>query len=134
MYDLLTSDWSGDWARELAGPMELSSLRWPGEVAGFVAAQGAAATGIPIGTPVATGTIDAWSEAVSAGVRDPGEAMVMYGTTVFFVALCERPLVDRRLWSTAGAFPGTWTLAGGMAASGSVVARSVGQNPPLTRS
>jgi xylulokinase len=122
MYDLLTGDWSGDWARELAGPMELPSLRWPGEVAGFVAAEGAAATGIPIGTPVATGTIDAWSEAVSAGVRDPGEAMVMYGTTMFFVAVCERPLVDRRLWSTAGAFCGTWTLAGGMAASGSVVA------------
>ena len=122
MYDLLAGDWAGDWARELAGPIELPSLRWPGEVAGLVTAEGAAETGIPVDTPVATGTIDAWSEAVSAGVRDPGEAMVMYGTTMFFVAVCERPLVDRRLWSTAGAFNGTWTLAGGMAASGSVVA------------
>ena len=60
-------------------------------------AEGSTETGIPVGIPVAAGTIDAWSEAVSAGVRDPGEAMVMYGTTIFFVAVCERPLVDRRL-------------------------------------
>jgi xylulokinase len=122
MYDLALGDWAGDWASELVGDIELPPLRWPSEIAGYVTREGERATGIPIGTPVATGTIDAWSEAVSAGVRDPGEAMIMYGTTMFFIAVSERPLTDRRLWSTAGVFRGTWTLAGGMAASGSVVA------------
>jgi xylulokinase len=122
MYALAAGRWAQDWATELAGPIELPPLRWPGQVAGHVTPRAAAETGIPAGTPVATGTIDAWSEAVSAGVRDPGEYMVMFGTTMFFIATSERPLANRRLWSTAGAFPATWTLAGGMAASGALVA------------
>lgn len=122
MYDLNGSRWLAGWAGELAGPIELPPLRWPGEVAGHVTARAAAETGIPAGTPVATGTIDAWSEAASAGVRDPGDYLIMYGTTMFFVCVTKRPLADRRLWSTAGAFPGTWTLAAGMATSGSLVA------------
>jgi xylulokinase len=122
MYELAAGRWAGDWARQLVHPIELPTLRWPGQVAGYVTPQAAAATGIPAGTPVAAGTIDAWSEAVSAGVGDPGDLMIMYGTTMFFTATTERPLADRRLWSTTGVFPGTWTLAGGMAASGSLVA------------
>ncbi len=122
LYDVRAGGWAEDWAEDLAGPIQLPPLRWPGEIAGFVTAEGAAATGIPAGIPVAAGTIDAWSEAVSVGVREPGEAMVMYGTTMFFIAVSERPVMDRRLWGTAGAFPGTFTLAGGMAASGSVLA------------
>ena len=57
---------------------------------------------------------------MSAGVRDPGEAMVMYGTTMFFVAVCERPLVDRRLKRRRCVL---WDLDAcrRMAASGSVV-------------
>jgi xylulokinase len=121
MYALAAGEWAKDWASELAGPIELPPLRWPGQVAGYVTPLAAAETGIPAGTPVATGTIDAWSEAVSAGVRDPGEYLVMFGTTMFFIAVCERPLADRRLWSTVGSFPATWTLAGGMATSGALV-------------
>jgi xylulokinase len=123
MYDMTAGSWAADWAADLAGPIELPPLRWPGSLAGTVTARAAEQTGIPAGTPVAAGTIDAWSEAVSAGVRDPGDVMIMYGTTMFFIATAaERPRASRRLWSTAGAFPGTWTLAGGMAASGSVIA------------
>ena len=121
MYALASGEWAKGWAAELAGPIELPPLRWPGQVAGHVTPRAAAETGIPAGTPVAVGTIDAWSEAVSAGVRDPGEYLVMFGTTMFFIAVNERPLADRRLWSTAGAFPATWTLAGGMATSGALV-------------
>jgi xylulokinase len=121
MYSLAEGRWAADWAADLAGPVQLPPLRWPGEVTGHVTPRAAAETGIPAGTPVAAGTIDAWSEAVSAGVRDPGEYMVMLGTTMFFTATTERPLADPRLWSTAGAFPGTWTLAGGMAASGALI-------------
>jgi xylulokinase len=122
MYDMTAGQWAPDWASQLAGPISLPPLTWPGSLAGYITADASAATGIPAGTPVAGGTIDAWSEAVSAGVLHPGEYMIMYGTTMFFIATASRPLADRRLWCTAGAFPGTWSLAGGMASSGSVVA------------
>jgi xylulokinase len=123
MYDMKAGGWAADWARDLAGPIQLPPLRWPGSLVGTVRARAAEQTGIPAGTPVAAGTIDAWSEAVSAGVRDPGDVMIMYGTTMFFIATAAgRPRPSRRLWCTAGAFPGTWTLAGGMATSGSVIA------------
>ncbi len=38
-----------------------------------------------MGTPVTAGTVDAWAEAYSAGVRRPGDLMLMYGSTMFFV-------------------------------------------------
>jgi len=41
-------------------------------------ARGGALSGLAAGTPVVTGTIDAWSEALSVGVRAPGDTMLMY--------------------------------------------------------
>ena len=32
-------------------------------------------TGIPVGTPVCAGTIDAWAESIAAGVTHPGDLM-----------------------------------------------------------
>ena len=61
----------------------------------------------PPGTPVVAGTIDAWAEAPSVGVRAPGDLMLMYGTTMFLVAVADEPLRDAPLWGTAGALPGT---------------------------
>lgn len=69
--------------------------------------RGGARDGYPRGTPVAAGTIDAWSEAASVGVRRPGDLMLMYGSTMFLILVGDEPLVDKRLWSTAGSFPDT---------------------------
>ena len=46
--------------------------------------------------------------------------MLMYGSTMFIVAPSEAPAPTERLWCTAGIEPGTWSLAGGMATTGSV--------------
>ena len=37
------------------------------------------------------GTVDAWAEATSVGVRDAGDTMVMYGTTMFLVQVTTTP-------------------------------------------
>ncbi|MES2865859.1 MAG: FGGY-family carbohydrate kinase, partial [Actinomycetota bacterium] len=79
-------------------------------------------TGIPAGTPVITGTIDAWTEAVSVGAHEVGDLMLMYGTTMFLVATGAETLRTPSMWTTAGAFPGTRNLAGGLSTSGALTA------------
>lgn len=117
LYDLKEQRWIEEWAEEIAPGLPLPRLLWPAEVAGVVTAAAAAATGLPAGTPVVAGTIDAWSEALSAGVREPGDLMLMYGTTMFMVNVQREALAQPTLWSTAGILPGTYTLAAGMATS-----------------
>ncbi|MBB5953811.1 xylulokinase [Saccharothrix tamanrassetensis] len=120
MYDQRALTWATDWARVVAPGIRLPELLWPTEVAGVVTARAAAETGLPAGLPVTAGTIDAWAEATGIGVREPGDVMVMYGTTTFLVQVLDSARPHPGLWTTSGVFPGTRTLAAGMATSGAV--------------
>ncbi len=120
LYDLKEQHWIAEWAEEIAPGLPLPRLLWPAEVAGVVTTEAAATTGLAAGTPVVAGTIDAWSEALSVGVREPGDLMLMYGTTMFMVNVQREALTQPTLWSTAGILPGTYTLAAGMATSGAL--------------
>ena len=120
LYDLDASRWREDWAAEIAPGIELPRLLWPGEIAGVVSAEAASNSGIPAGTPVAAGTIDAWSEALSVGVLAPGDTELMYGTTMFIIQVSPAARPDSSLWLTAGIEPGTRTIAAGMATSGAL--------------
>lgn len=118
LYDLGAGTWAEDWAESIAPGVPLPRLVWPGERVGEVSARGAELSGIPVGTPVMGGTIDAWAEAFSVGVRAPGDLMIMYGSTLFLVQVVDRPLALPGLWSTRGVEPGTYSAAAGMATSG----------------
>jgi xylulokinase len=120
LYDLGAGTWNEDWAAEIAPGVPLPRLLWPSEPAGEVTAAAADATGLPAGVPVMAGTIDAWAEAFSVGVRAAGDLMLMYGSTMFLVQVTERPVSHPKLWSTAGTTPGKWSLAAGMATSGTL--------------
>jgi hypothetical protein len=72
--------------------------------------------------PVAVGTVDALAEALSVGVAEPGDLMVMYGSTTFFILVTSVPVEAGSLWLTAGAERGRWALAGGLATGGSALA------------
>jgi xylulokinase len=132
LYDLKEHHWIEEWAQDIAPGLPLPRLLWPAEVAGTVTRAASELTGIPEGTPVAAGTVDAWAEAASVGVADPGDLMLMYGTTMFMVEVVTQPQPHPGLWSTAGVFPGTYSLAAGMATSGALTGwlRNIAGNPP----
>lgn len=118
MYDLAAQDWAADWAAQLSPGIPLPPLAWSGEIAGTVTAQAATDTGLPAGTPVLAGTVDAWAEAHSVGVRVDGDLMIMYGSTLFLIAIDPAGQPHEGLWRTAGLSPHASTLAAGMATSG----------------
>jgi xylulokinase len=120
MYDLRAADWARDWSARIAPNLNLPELFWPTEIVGTITASAAAETGLPEGLPVTAGTVDAWAEATSVGVSAPGDVMLMYGTTMFLIQMLDDPRPDPALWVTRGAFPGTYSLAAGMATSGAV--------------
>lgn len=132
-YALATNAWAEDWIAAALPGLPLPRLAWPTEVVGEVRPEAARETGLAPGTPVVAGTIDAWAEAASVGVRGPGELMVMYGSTMFFVLGATTPAAEPSVWTTAGLDPGTLTRAAGMATSGSLTGwlREIVGAPPF---
>lgn len=122
LYDSREHAWIAEWCGEVAPGLEFPALAWPGDVIGVVTRGAARETGLPAGIPVVAGTIDAWAESVSVGVTEPGDLMLMYGTTMFLVDVVAARASWPTLWGTVGALPGTYNLAAGMATSGAVTA------------
>ena len=132
LYDITANEWVAEWAEDIAPGLALPRLLWPHEVAGEVTKKAAETTGIPAGTPVVAGTQDTWAEAASVGVREAGDVMLMYGTTMFVVEVLTEARPDPHLWSTTSLGPGTRNLSAGMATSGALGAwwRSVAGEAP----
>ena len=120
LYDVHEYRWIEEWAGEISPGLPLPRLLWPAEVVGEVTSEASETTGLPAGTPVAAGTIDAWSEGASVGVQNPGDLMLMYGTTMFMIEVLKEPLSHPGLWGTTGILPNTHNLAAGMATSGAL--------------
>lgn len=120
LYDIRANTWHEPWCDDVMPGMPMPRLAWSTEVVGTVTATASALTRLPAGTPVCAGTVDAWAEAFSAGVRHPGDLMLMYGSTMFFVQVLHGLASHPQLWTTAGVDRGTYTLAAGMSTSGSL--------------
>lgn len=120
LFDLRGLRWDPRFAAPIVELDRLPRLLWANEVAGQVTPQAAAETGLKVGTPVTAGTIDATAEAISVGVIAPGDMMVMYGSTMFFVHVTAKPVPDPQMWSTAYLLPGLFTIDGGMSTTGAL--------------
>ncbi|MBO0676230.1 FGGY-family carbohydrate kinase [Mycolicibacterium sp. S2-37] len=121
LYATRDFDWNHEWAQRICGHLPLPRLVWPSEVVGAVTRAAAEQTGVPEGTPVCAGTVDAYSEAFSVGVRRPGDQMLMYGSTMFLVQIIDEYYSDPTLWTTAGVERETLALAAGTSTAGSLI-------------
>jgi xylulokinase len=120
LYDVGRLDWTDQLAPGIVGLEKLPRLMWSTEIAGRVTAEAARETGLAEGTPVTCGTIDAAAEAVSVGVRGPGDMMLMYGSTIFIITLTPSRVRDPRLWYAPWLFPGQHASMAGLATSGTL--------------
>jgi xylulokinase len=120
LFDLRNLRWDPRFAGLIVELDRLPRLLWADQIAGEVTTDAAAETGLKAGTPVTAGTVDAAAEAVSVGVVNPGDMMVMYGTTMFFIHVTGEPVPDPRMWATAFCLPGRYSIDGGMSTTGAL--------------
>ncbi len=119
LIDLGRLAWDDRFADAIAPIERLPELAWSDELVGVVTPDAARETGIPAGTPVTGGTVDALAEAVSVGAVRPGDLMLMYGSTAFMILVTDGLRTHRDLWATGGAFRGQRAMAAGMSTTGS---------------
>jgi len=120
LYAVGKGAWSDQLADDIVSLDKLPRVCWSTEIAGRVTAKAAAETGLKEGTPVTAGTIDAAAEAASVGVRRPGDVMMMYGSTIFIIAVTEARVRDARLWYAPWLFAGEHASMAGLATSGTL--------------
>ncbi|HRA47717.1 MAG TPA: FGGY-family carbohydrate kinase, partial [Thermomicrobiales bacterium] len=121
LIDINTLEWDSRFAGPIVDMEQLPRLLWSDEIAGTVTPSAAAETGLRVGTPVTAGTIDAAAEALSVGIIDPGDLMLMYGTTMFFIQATAAPTPDPRMWCCGYCFPGRYGIEGGMSTTGALL-------------
>lgn len=120
LFNIRALCWDAEMCAAVVEEDRLPALRWSSEVVGTITPAAAEETGLAAGTPVIAGTADAAAEAVSVGVVAQGQMMCMYGSTLFFIQVVDRLVVDERLWTSVYLFPGTCALVGGLGTSGSI--------------
>ncbi len=113
-------DWSCELADDIIGTEKLPRLAWSNEIVGAITPEAAQETGLAEGTPVTTGMVDAAAEALSVGVTRPGDMMLMYGSTIFIIALTGARVRDSRLWYAPWLFEGQHVSTAGLATSGTL--------------
>ena len=121
LYNVHSRAWDPTGLALVCGVDLLPEIDWSAAIAGHVQRDAARATGLREGTPVIVGTADAAAEATAAGVRDPGDTMVMYGSSGFLIAVCANLVASPVHWSTTYLDPGTFALTAGMSTTGALL-------------
>jgi xylulokinase len=95
-------------------------MLWSCDVAGYVTSQAAHQTGLNEGTPVIAGPTDSAAEAISAGLADFGEMMMMFGSSNSFIMKTDKLVRTDNFWGLNWMEPGTYAFVGGMSTVGSL--------------
>ncbi len=92
LFDLATRSWDLDFLEALALPVErLPALHASTDVVGEVTREAAAATGLPVGTPVVIGGGDGSCAGIGAGVIEPGDAYCNLGSSAWISVAAPHP-------------------------------------------
>lgn len=129
--DVETLRYAPDLERWVAPIEKMARLTWTADIAGRVSAEGARLSGLAQGTPIITGCADAAAEGLSVGLARVGDLMVMYGSSLFFIARTPHLLQSRHFWPAPFLEKGTYVLAGGMSTAGSLTRWFRDQLAPL---
>jgi xylulokinase len=109
----------------------------PSAVVGGITAAAAHATGLPEGTPVVAGGLDAACGTLGAGVHRTGQTQEQGGQAGGMSIAMDVPLADERLILSRHVLPGSWLLQGGTVAGSASLAwltRVVGEAERLAAS
>jgi len=113
------------WSNEMLQATEIDERLLPKvyesqEVCGKISADGAAATGLKVGTPVVAGAGDQAAGATGMGIVAPGAVSATIGTSGVVFAATDRPALDPkgRLHTFCHAIPGRWHVMGVTQAAG----------------
>lgn len=120
LFDIYDFGWYENVAPHITPADRLPKASWSCEIVGRVIDQAARETGLAVGTPVITGTIDAAAEAISAGVAQVGDMMIMFGSSIFFIMKSAELLKTQHFWSANFLEKETFAFMGGMSTSGSL--------------
>ena len=113
------------WSRDVLQAAEIDDRLLPAlyespDVCGKVSVEGAAATGLKIGTPVVAGAGDQAAGATGMGIVAAGAVSATIGTSGVVFASTDRPALDAkgRLHTFCHAVPGRWHVMGVTQAAG----------------
>ena len=120
LFDINKFGWYEDVARHITPTDRLPQAYWSCDIVGEVTDEAGGETGLAPGTPVIAGTTDAAAEAISAGVANFGDMMLMFGSSIFFIMKTAELIETQKFWSANFLASGAHAFMGGMSTSGSL--------------
>lgn len=120
MVDIRSHKWCRETTEYITPLEKLPTPDWSCKIAGHVTDDASRETGLLPRTPVIVGTTDAGAETVSTGANQPGDLMIMFGSSFFFVLLMDRLIPSQKFWSTPWLDSSAYTIQGGTSTSGSI--------------
>lgn len=120
MINYRKNEWEPELCKSVCDMSMLPEIKNTTEVIGTVTVEASAETGLPRDIPVICGTTDGGAEALSIGIVEAGDTMIMYGSTAFINSLSNK--VDKTIgvWSGPYVIEGLAANAAGMSTAGSL--------------
>lgn len=106
--------------KPICRPDQLADVMSTIDIAGYVTEKAAQETGLKVGTPVIVGTDDAGAEAISTGVLQPGDMMLMFGSSLYMILCTDKLVDDDRIWREEFIIPNTFDISAGTNAAGTL--------------